>query len=68
LNIPNEEAFSKADFAANQWEQEHNHKLSSEDYSEFVWWYMMELKHPRVGDYAFTPVSISKSTTIEETG
>ena len=42
--LSNEEAFAKADFEARQIEQRIGRKLSSDEYSEFVWWFMLHLK------------------------
>jgi hypothetical protein len=43
--LSNEELFAKADFEARQLEKRINRRLSSDEYSEFVWWFMKSLKY-----------------------
>jgi len=43
--LSNEEAFAKADFEACELEKRLDRKLTSEEYSEFVWWYMQSLRY-----------------------
>lgn len=43
--LSNDEVFAKADFEACQVEKRIGRKLSSDEYSEFVWWYMKSLKY-----------------------
>lgn len=43
--ISNDEAFAKADFEACQVEFRIGRKLTSDEYSEFVWWFMNSLKY-----------------------
>lgn len=45
MTISNEEAFAKADFAANQLEKKLGKKMTADEYSEFVWWTMLQLKN-----------------------
>jgi hypothetical protein len=42
----NEEVFAKADFEACQLEKNLGRKLSSDEYSEFVWWYIKNWQRP----------------------
>lgn len=55
--ISNEEAFIKADVAAKEVEQRIGRQLSRDEYSEFVWWYMVELKNPHGVHPPFDPQS-----------
>jgi len=43
--LSNDELFAKANFEACQTEARIGRKLSTEEYSEFVWWYMQSLKY-----------------------
>jgi hypothetical protein len=43
--LSNEEAFAKADFEACELEKRIERKLTGEEYSEFVWWYMQSLRY-----------------------
>ena len=43
--LSNDELFAKADFEACQTEARIGRKLTSEEYSEFVWWYMARLRY-----------------------
>jgi hypothetical protein len=45
MTLSNDELFAKADFEARQVEKRIKRKLSSEEYSEFVWWFMNSLKY-----------------------
>ena len=44
MTISNDEAFAKADFAANKLEKQLGRKLTADEYSEFVWHTMIQLK------------------------
>lgn len=57
VTISNEEAFIKADVAAREVEKRIGRELSSDEYSEFVWWFMMELKNPQALHAPFDPTS-----------
>jgi hypothetical protein len=43
--LSNEELFAKADFEARQAEKRTGRQLSSDEYSEFVLWYMNALRY-----------------------
>jgi hypothetical protein len=43
--LSNEELFAKADFEARQTEMRIGRQLSSDEYSEFVYWYMKSLRY-----------------------
>jgi hypothetical protein len=45
MTLSNDELFAKADFEARQLEKRIKRRLSSDEYSEFVWWYMKSLKY-----------------------
>jgi hypothetical protein len=45
MTLSNDELFAKADFEARQLELRIDRRLSSDEYSEFVWWYMSSLKY-----------------------
>ena len=44
MTISNDEAFAKADFAASKLEKQLGRKLTADEYSEFVWNTMIQLK------------------------
>jgi hypothetical protein len=45
MTLSNDELFAKADFEARQTEARIGRKLSPDEYSEFVWWYMQSLRY-----------------------
>ena len=57
----NEERFAKADFEACQYEKEIGRRLTGEEYSEFVWWFINNYEKPA---YLRTPNPF-ESGTIE---
>ena len=49
MTISNDEAFAKADFAASKLEKQLGRKLTANEYSEFVWHTMIQLKRQYEG-------------------
>jgi hypothetical protein len=45
MTLSNDELFAKANFEACQIEKDLGRKLTSTEYSEYVWWYMNMLRY-----------------------